>query len=130
MPVPFLVRLVPAPARTQLIACAILAGLLALIVETAARLMVPPESSMDPDDDAKFRSPALTVFTAMNPAPSPSDALPKFRTSAVVVVTLFPFTTVNPVISVVQPPMVAPRVGTLHVPVASPKPASPSLASQ
>ena len=49
MPVPTLVREVAAPARTELMVSVLL---LTVMVSAAARVIVPPDSTMAPEPDA------------------------------------------------------------------------------
>ena len=128
MPVPALVRLVAAPLKVEPI---VFEALLTVIVDTGAKLMVLPESTMAPEPEANVRLPASTVpLVVMVPAAKPVAPLPKLRLSLVVVVTLLPLIAVEPVVSVVQPAVAVPVVGAAHVPLAVPKLAVALLLSQ
>ena len=85
VPVPSLVRLVPAPLSGVVM---VSAALLTVVVDAAARSMaVPPESRMAPEPDAKVRVPAFWVpVTRTVPAARPVERYPKLMSSVVVVV--------------------------------------------
>ena len=127
VPVPALVTLVAAPERIEEM---VLDELLVVIVDAAARLIVPPERTIAPDPEAKVMPPVATVpLTMMVPAPRPLASLPKLTVSAVVVVMLA-LGAVVPLLPVVHPWVELPMVGSAHVPVAVPYPAAVVLPSQ
>ena len=119
MPVPALVTLVVADARTEPIVSVVL---LTVMVSETGRVIVPPESTMAPEPDAKVIPPADTVpLTVMVPAPRPVVVLPKLMASPVPVMTLAGVVPEAPLLLVLQPGYPAACVA-VHVPPAFPKP--------
>ena len=109
----------------------VLVVLLTVMMVAAARLIVPPESTMAPEPEAKVMSPESTVpLTVMGPAARPVAPLPKLMESVVAVVK--GAKAFSPVALRDQPATV-PAVGAAQVPVdapAVPKPAVASSSSQ
>ena len=127
MPVPFLVR----PAEPVIADEMVSAALFTVIVGVVPpREMVPPERTIAPEAEPKVRELALTVpETVIVPAASPSEDVPKFSASEVVVVVV-PDMTLTPVAEVLQPWVELFVVGAAQVPPAVPKPDVESLESQ
>ncbi len=127
VPEPLLVR----PAEPVIAEEIVLDALLIVIVGVVPpREMVPPERTIAPEAEPKVRELALTVpETVIVPAASPSEEVPKFSASEVVVVVV-PDMTLTPVAEVLHPWVELFVVGSAHVPCAVPNPALESLLSQ
>ena len=124
---PFLVR----PAEPVIAEEIVLDALLTVIVGVVPpREMVPPERTIAPEAEPKVRELAPTVpEMVIVPAASPSEEVPKFKASEVVVFVV-PERALVPAEEVLQPWVELFVVGEAHVPPAVPNPALESLVSQ
>ena len=109
----------------------VLDALLTVIVGVVPpREMVPPERTIAPEAAPKVSELAPTVpETVIVPAASPSEEVPKFNASEVVVLVV-PDMALVPAEEVLQPWVELFVVGSAHVPCAVPNPAVESLLSQ
>ena len=109
----------------------VLEALLTVIVGVVPpREMVPPERTIAPEAEPKASELAATVpETVIVPAVSPSEPVPKFKASEVVVLVV-PDMAFVPAEDVLQPCVALFVVGSAHVPPAVPNPTVASFASQ